>query len=364
MDALRMTEETTSPARDTQWAAVLTRDSRQDGEFVYAVSSTGVYCRPSCPSRRPLRKNVRFYETPAQAAADGLRPCLRCRPLETGPDEKIRAVLSLLDRAQGESMPLADLARRAGMSPFHLQRRFKQWVGMSPREYQEALRVRSLKSVLREGRQVTEAIYEAGFSSGSRVYERAGTHLGMTPGEYRQGGRGVEISFAVTETELGLLMVGATDRGLCFVQFGDSHAALHEQLKCEYPQARISPLALPYPQVFEEWMAGLARHLEGDAHASSLPLDVRGTAFQWRVWRYLQTIPAGEVQSYSEVAAGIGASKSTRAVAGACAANHVAMVIPCHRVIRGDGSLGGYRWGLDRKRALLGRERAAGSNRT
>ena len=341
------------------WEAVQRRDGSLDGQFYYGVMTTGVYCRPSCPSCRPLRANVRFYETPRQAESDGLRPCLRCRPLETGGDEKVRAAVAILDSAQGEPMPLAELARRAGVSPFHLQRRFKQVVGMSPREYQVALRLRSLKSVLREGRQVTAAIYEAGFGSGSRVYERAGTHLGMTPGEYRQGGRGVEISFAVTDTELGYLMVGATDRGLCFVQFGESHSGLHEQLKREYPQARIAPLPPPYPPVFEQWMEGLTHHLAGDAPAAALPVDVRGTAFQWRVWRYLQSIPAGEVQSYAEVAAGLGAPQSTRAVARACAANHVAMVIPCHRVIRGDGSLGGYKWGLDRKRALLGRERAA-----
>ena len=205
----------------------------------------------------------------------------------------------------------------------------------------------------------TDAIYEAGYGAASRVYERADAALGMTPGEYRAGGRGVEISFVTTETELGYLMVGATDRGLCFVQFGDSHEALYDQLRREYPAASLRPMAVPYPPAFEEWMEGLAAHMAGESPASSLPLDVRATAFQWRVWRYLQSIPRGEVQSYAEVAAGLGEPRATRAVARACAANHVAMVIPCHRVIRGDGTLGGYKWGLDRKRTLLDRERAA-----
>jgi AraC family transcriptional regulator, regulatory protein of adaptative response / methylated-DNA-[protein]-cysteine methyltransferase len=342
------------------WDAVARKDKTQDGAFFFGVVTTGVYCRPSCPSRMPLRKNVRFYETADDAEGDGLRPCLRCRPrAKAGTDphaERIHALCEYMHEHSDEPLRLGELSRRAGLSPFHLQRRFKAITGVTPKEYAEACRVAALKGQLRVRGSVTEAIYEAGFGSGSRVYERVDTRLGMTPAEYRAGGKGVSISYVAVESPVGLMMVGATDRGLCFVQFGDSESALRESLRKEYPAASVKAMARPYPEQFRLWMEALTRHLEGAQPRLDVPVDVRATAFQMKVWRYLQSIPYGGVRSYSEVAAGIGQPSATRAVARACASNQVAIVIPCHRVIRGDGGLGGYRWGLERKRGLLKRE--------
>ncbi len=245
------------------------------------------------------------------------------------------------------------------MSPFHFQRTFKAIVGLTPKEFHEAERVRTLKAGLKSGRSVTDAIYDAGFGSSSRVYERADTRLGMTPLQYREGGRGLVISHACAKTPLGLVMIGATDRGLCFIQFGDSEKSLEEALAQEYPRATLAPMPQAQTRAFDAWMRALVAYLEGSAASLELPLDVRGTAFQMRVWRYLQTIPYGEVQSYAEVARGIGQPSAVRAVAQACASNTIALAIPCHRVIRGNGELGGYRWGLVRKRTLIDRERGA-----
>jgi AraC family transcriptional regulator of adaptative response/methylated-DNA-[protein]-cysteine methyltransferase len=342
---------------------VKARDRDQDGRFYFGVLTTGVYCRPSCPARLALRKNVRFYETPAEAERDGLRACLRCRPLAaTGEDANtgtIRDLCRFLEDHCDASLRLEDLGRRAGLSPFHLQRSFKAIVGVTPRQYQEACRLRKLKGELRSGGQVTGAIFEAGYGSISRVYEKAGAQLGMTPLQYRRSGKGVTISYAGVESPLGPMMIGATDRGLCFVQFGARIEDLEVALRREYPAAAIEPLLAPYPHQFELWMGALFGHLEGQQVRLELPVDVRATAFQMKVWRYLQTIPYGEVQSYGEVAAGIGQPSASRAVASACASNRVAIVIPCHRVIRGTGELGGYRWGVERKRVLIDQERAA-----
>jgi AraC family transcriptional regulator of adaptative response/methylated-DNA-[protein]-cysteine methyltransferase len=255
-------------------------------------------------------------------------------------------------------LDLAALAARAGLSRFHLQRRFKAIVGVTPREYGEACRMRRLKSELRQSKDVTEAVYAAGFSSSSRVYERADTRLGMTPNQYRRGGEGMAISYASAPTPVGLTMLAATDRGLCFLQFGESEEALAAALHGEYPAAQIAPMSEARGAEFREWMEALRQHLEGQRPQLDLPLDIRATAFQMRVWNYLQGIPYGQVRSYAQVAAGIGSPTATRAVARACASNTVALAIPCHRVIRGSGELGGYRWGLARKQALLGRERA------
>jgi AraC family transcriptional regulator, regulatory protein of adaptative response / methylated-DNA-[protein]-cysteine methyltransferase len=261
----------------------------------------------------------------------------------------------------GEAPDLAELAARAGLSRFHLQRSFKAVTGVSPKEYVEICRVRLLKRSLRTAGDVTTAVYDAGFGSSSRVYERADTRLGMTPKQYRRGGAGVAITYAVVDTPLGRLMIGATDRGLCFVQFGDSDDELAAALRREYPASEVAPMAEPHTAAFEAWIAALNRHLEGRQPRLDLPLDIRATAFQMRVWNYLQSIPYGQVQSYGEVAAAIGQPKAVRAVARACATNTVALAIPCHRVIRGTGELGGYRWGLDRKRALLDLERRTAS---
>jgi AraC family transcriptional regulator of adaptative response/methylated-DNA-[protein]-cysteine methyltransferase len=261
-------------------------------------------------------------------------------------------------------LKLDALSGRFGLSPFHFQRTFKAVVGVTPRQYAEAIRMQTLKENLRDGESVTDAIYGAGFGASSRVYDGVDTRLGMTPRQYREGGENVEISYATAGTPLGLVMIGATDRGLCFLEFGDSAEELLESLEQEYPAATRVSMAKPYSVQFTAWMQGLSSYLEGERALSPMPLALHGTAFQLKVWRYLQTIPSGSVQSYAEVARAIGQPTSARAVANACGANRIAVVIPCHRVIRGDGSLGGYRWGLDRKRALLDTERVAAKTKS
>jgi AraC family transcriptional regulator of adaptative response/methylated-DNA-[protein]-cysteine methyltransferase len=340
------------------WQAVQRRDRTQDGQFYFGVMTTGVFCRPSCPARRPLREHVRFYATPEEAERDGLRPCLRCRPTEDQ-DAGIRELCRFIDAHADERITLERLAARAGVSRFHLLRRFKAVVGITPKQYLEAARMDRLKEGLKHARDVTEAVYTAGFGSSSRVYERADTRLGMTPKQYREGGRGVDITWAAVDSPLGLMMIGATDRGICFLQFGESRGELLDELRREYPAAVIQPMREPYGPQFDAWIEGLMAYLQKrDRKGAALPpCDARGTAFQMKVWNYLQGIPQGQVQSYSEVAAGIGKPKSVRAVARACASNRIAILIPCHRVIRGNGELGGYRWGLGRKRALLELER-------
>lgn len=257
----------------------------------------------------------------------------------------------------GDALTLEHLAEEAGLSPFHLQRVFKAATGTTPREYVEACRIELLKSELRNGMTVTDAIYEAGFGGSRRVYEKADTRLGMTPREYRERGKNVAISYACMSSPLGLLMIGATDRGLCFVQFGESEDELLQRLRDEYPAASRQPMAEPYSPEFEKWTSELLRYLRQEQMQVDAPIDVHASTFQMKVWRYLQTIPPGEVQSYAEVAEAIGSPKAVRAVGTACGANCVAIAIPCHRVIRGDGGLGGYRWGLERKRVLLDTER-------
>lgn len=345
---------------DQLWEAVEQRDRSRDGQFYFGVVTTGVFCRPSCPSRRPLRDNVRFYRSPQEAERDGLRPCLRCKPLEitAGPDAKIQELCRYIESHPDDSPDLADLAARAGLSRFHLQRSFKAAVGLTPKQYVDACRLRKLKQSLRESRDVAGAVYDAGYGSSSRVYERADTRLGMTPNEYRKGGRGVSITYVAVDSPLGLMMIGATDRGLCSIQFGDKREELLASLRKEYPAATVEPMGAPQPPEFRKWIDALVEHLEGNRPRLDLPLDIHATAFQMRVWNYLQSIPYGEVQSYGEVAAAIGKPSAVRAVARACATNRVALAIPCHRVIRGSGELGGYRWGLARKRALIDLERA------
>lgn len=341
------------------WEALIARNAAYDGHFYYGVLSTGIFCKPSCPSRPPLRQNVRFFQTTQAALAAGLRPCKRCRPTEpadTG-QESFAAICRHIAAHSDETLPLEELAAMAGLSPSHFQRRFKAAVGLSPKQYQESCRFDRLKADLKAGQDVTSAVYAAGFGSGSRLYEKLDTRLGMTPKQYRSGGAGLSISYASGETVAGRLMMAATDRGLCFVQFGESDEALLAQLGREYPQATLQPMDAAGREQLAAWMAALNAHLRGERQALDLPLDIQGTAFQRKVWNYLQTIPYGEVQSYAEVAAGIGQPKAARAVASACASNKIALLIPCHRVIRGSGELGGYRWGLDLKRSLLDQER-------
>jgi AraC family transcriptional regulator, regulatory protein of adaptative response / methylated-DNA-[protein]-cysteine methyltransferase len=344
------------------WDAVLKRSASQDGHFYFGVLTTGVYCRPSCKARQPLRKNVRFYKSPGEAERAGLRPCLRCRPLSGRADEetiaKIRQLCAHV-RAHcesGEALNLATLGEAAGWSPFHLHRTFKAVLGITPKQFVDVCRLAALKTKLRQGGSVTAAVYDAGFGSSSRVYERVDTNLGMTPGEYRNGGKNVSISYAFLNTRLGLLLVAATGRGLCAVQFGESADALFTDLQREYPQANLAESNAAQTEL-AAWTQALTQFLQGETLPLNLPIDVQATAFQLKVWRYLQTIPAGEVRTYGEVAKAIGEPSASRAVGTACGANKVALVIPCHRVIRGDKGMGGYRWGLERKAALLASEK-------
>jgi AraC family transcriptional regulator of adaptative response/methylated-DNA-[protein]-cysteine methyltransferase len=347
------------------WEAVLAKDTAQDGRFYFGVLTTGVYCRPSCPARKPLRKNVRFYETPEAAERDGLRPCRRCRPADARASAPNGArIQQLCDYIRGHiddahALTLENLSRQAGLSPSHLQRTFKSIAGVSPKEFVVACRLEKFKNQLREGGSVTNAIYDAGFGSSSRVYERVDSRLGMTPSEYRAGGEKISISYVCVETPLGLMAIAATDRGLCSLQFGDSREQLLANLRGEFPAAAIEQAKHPHSEQLELWIDALSRHLQGEQPRLDVPVDVRATAFQSRVWNYLQSIPYGETRSYSEIARSLGKPGAARAVGSACALNRVAIVIPCHRVIRGDGNLGGYRWGLERKRRLLDAEKRA-----
>jgi AraC family transcriptional regulator of adaptative response/methylated-DNA-[protein]-cysteine methyltransferase len=366
----------TPPLDDEQcWDAVLRRDPSWDGRMVMGVLTTGVYCRPSCPARRPLRKNVRFYGTTEAARRDGLRACKRCHPDGEAPTVApwVAAACDHIRREcdGGEPLTLEALGRRFGVSPAHLQRTFRAAVGVSPRQYAERCRMERLKSELRavgkKGGSVTGAIYAAGFGSSSRVYERAPGNLGMTPGEYRAGGRGVAITYAAADTALGPLLIAATERGLCAVELGGTVEELVARLAREYPAAELVPMGAAPSPAFAAWMEALRHHVEEGRPHAELPVDVRATAFQRRVWAFLQSIPSGETRTYTEVAAAIGAPGASRAVARACASNPVALAIPCHRVIRADGDVAGYRWGTERKRRLLEQERrqaGAGSRRS
>jgi AraC family transcriptional regulator of adaptative response/methylated-DNA-[protein]-cysteine methyltransferase len=342
------------------WAAVEARDRRFDGAFVYAVRTTGVYCRPSCPARRALRANVTFHGTPDEAEAAGFRECRRCRPRSAsatiGEEAVIRAK-AYLEANADRRVPLAELAGEVGMSPFHLQRTFKRVVGLSPRAYADARRVQQLKARLKRGDTVSRATYEAGFTSSGAVYARTSAGIGMTPGEYRRGGQGVRIRYATASTPVGRVLVAATERGVCAVTLGGDDAALERALRGEYPAADIARAARAETGV-EGWLDTVVRHLGGAGGRVDVPLDVHGTPFQERVWAALREIPFGETRSYAQVAAAVGAPSSARAVANACGRNPVAIVIPCHRVTRGTGDLGGYRWGVGRKKKILAREHA------
>lgn len=339
------------------WAAVRARNGRYDGRFVYAVSSTGIYCRPSCPSRRPLRSNVSFLPDAVSAEEAGYRACRRCRPKSSLPPEAAQRVglaREYLEAHYDERVTLERLGREVRLSPFHLQRTFKKLVGMTPKDYAQAIRLRRLKKRLKKGDTVTTATYASGFGSSSRLYERANAHLGMTPAAYRRGGKGMTIRFTVVGSPLGHLLVAATERGVCCVRFGEADAILEEALRREYPAATVERRA----GELETWVAAISRSLTRSADLLTLPLEVRATAFQLRVWQELRRIPPGETRTYAQIAAAIGRPAAARAVARACASNPVALAVPCHRVVRKDGGLGGYRWGVDRKRELLVREGA------
>ena len=340
---------------DIRWKALAGRDSRADGTFIYGVTSTGIYCRPSCPSRRPRADRVRFFDTTTEARHAGFRACKRCRPDTIGlaqPGvEAVRRASAYLAIHADRTVTLDHLARVAAMSPDHLQRRFKALVGVSPREYQAAVRAVRLRSSLRDGRDVTTAIYEAGYGSPSRVYEASPTG-GMSPSNYRRGGAGMRIGYSTVPSPVGQVLVAATEHGVCSVKLGDSVTSLVRDLRAEYPAAAIEPDRKPR----SAWVKAIAEHLRGAAPSLDLPIDVQATAFQWKVWRALQQIPSGETRAYADVARAIGKPKAVRAVARACATNPVCLVVPCHRVVRTGGELGGYRWGVKRKKELLSRE--------
>lgn len=342
---------------DVNWRAVMARDRRADGTFVYAVRSTGIYCRPSCPSRRPRRAVVDFFTTSTDAEHAGFRACLRCHPRDAGgPDpwvEKIRRACVYLTNVDGHPS-LATLAARFGGSPYHLQRNFKRLVGVTPREYADACRLRRVKRRLRDGGDVTGAMLDAGYGSSSRFYERAVPRLGMAPKSYQRGGVGLTIRYATVASPLGRLLVAATSRGVCAVSMGESDHDLERRLTLEFPSATVTR----DPGGLARWTRQVLAYLEGRRPQLALPLDVQATAFQWQVWNALAAIPYGETRSYTDVASALGRPRAARAVAQACASNPVALVIPCHRVVPSSGGTGGYRWGAGRKKALLGRERA------
>jgi len=369
-DSRRKQRRGESSRTDALWHAVQSRDRGADGEFVYAVRSTGVYCRPSCPSRKPRREQVVFFPLPEAAEQRGFRACRRCRPRTVrAQDPSTQAVaricreiesriFSNADAGSGENrLTLAALSSTAGISPHQLERAFRRVMGITPRQYADAQRMRHLKSSLRKGDDVTTALYDAGYGSSSRLYERAPSHLGMTPATYRQGGAGMQIHYTIVASPLGRLLVGATSQGISALYLGEADAALESALRKEYPRAEIRRDTSGSKNL-GGWVDQILAHLRGKEPQLDLPTDVQATAFQRRVWEELRGIPYGATRTYTEVARSIGRPAAIRAVARACATNPVSVVVPCHRVVRQDGNLAGYRWGLERKQALLEHEMA------
>jgi len=348
----------TSQAADRFWQATLQRDTRADGSFVFAVRSTHIYCRPSCPARRPLRRNTLFFRTTQDAETHGFRPCRRCRPKLQDPAtalvQQVAAVLAGVN-VTDDSFRLGALAAQLHTSPATLRRAFRRTTGLSPKEFEQAARLERFKKMLREGSSITEALYACGYGSSSRLYEKTNAQLGMTPASYRKGGAGMQIGYTVANTTLGKVLVAATERGVSAVYLGESERVLVEELRKEYAQAEIVRAADRHAN----WLSEIVHRVEGDAPSVELPLDVQATAFQRRVWQELQKIPRGATRTYTQVARALGKPRSVRAVARACATNPVSIVVPCHRVIRTDGTLAGYRWGLQRKQKLLEREAAS-----
>jgi AraC family transcriptional regulator of adaptative response/methylated-DNA-[protein]-cysteine methyltransferase len=358
MTETREPDTARAPARDEErWQAVKRRDSALDGKFVFAVRTTGIYCRPSCASRPAKRENVSFFPTGAEAEKAGYRACKRCRPHQLGaPDPQIQAVKRACERIETaeEAPKLAELAASAGLSPYHFHRVFKAITGVTPKAYAAETRARRAAVKLRTAETVTEAIYDAGFNSSSRFYENTDARLGMTPGAVRRGGAGVVIRFAVGEASLGAVLVAATDKGVCTITLGDDPDVLVRDLQDRFPHAEFKG----GDAEFERMVAEVVGLVEAPGQRLDLPLDIRGTAFQQKVWAALQAIPPGKTATYAEIARAIGQPTAVRAVAQACGANPLAVAIPCHRVVRADGDLSGYRWGVERKRKLIDREAA------
>ncbi len=340
---------------DARWKAVVARGRDSDGKFFYAVATTGVYCQPSCTARRPHRKNVKFYTNAHDAEASGFRPCKRCKPND--PPLEVRYAKSVADACRRmeqspESFSLADLATGAGLSPFHFHRIFKSITGVTPKSYASAVRQKRVRDGLRRETTVTHAIYDAGFASTGRFYDSSAKMLGMTPRAFRSGGQSAVIRFAVGDCSLGSILVAESDKGICAVLLGDDPAALLRDLQDRFPKAEL----VGGDKAYEKRAAKVIACTENPRRNLNLPLDIRGTVFQHRVWKALQEIPCGSTASYTDIAEQLGQPKSVRAVAGACGANVLAVIVPCHRVVRSDGALSGYRWGIERKRELLKRE--------
>lgn len=338
------------------WHAVTTRDPTRDGLFVYAVKTTGIYCRPSCASRKPKRENVTFFKLPESAERAGYRACKRCRPADAATDpqletvlETVRALCRYIEANKERPLTLAELGVQVGLSAAHVQRTFKKVVGVTPQAYLEACRLDAVKVALQRGDDISGATYSAGYGSSSGLYGKADVALGMTPKTYQRKGEQVAIRYAVMDCSLGKLLVAATEKGICAVRLGDEEKGLEAELFKEFAKADVRRDEVG----LANWLTAVVEHLDGETPHLDLPLDVQATAFQKRVWQALQQIPYGETRSYGQVAASIGQPSAVRAVAGACAANPVALLVPCHRVVRSDGSLSGYRWGVDRKQQLL-----------
>jgi len=335
------------------WQATLDRDSQADGSFVFAVTSTQIYCRPSCPARRPRRINTVFFRTPQDAEQQGFRACRRCRPNRLDPAVTlVRQAAAMLAASHDDPFRLSALASKLHSSPAQLRRAFHRVTGLAPKEFEQAFRLRKLKELLRSGSSITDALYACGYGSSSRLYEKTNSHLGMTPASYRKGGEGMKIGYTIGNTTLGKVLVASTDRGVSAVYLGENEKELVNALREEYPKAEL----LRAEHGHDEWLNEILRRVEGTAPNMELPLDVQATAFQRRVWNELQKIPRGATRTYTQVARALGRPRSVRAVARACATNPVSIVVPCHRVIRTDGTLAGYRWGLQRKQKLLERE--------
>ncbi|HEX4486308.1 MAG TPA: bifunctional DNA-binding transcriptional regulator/O6-methylguanine-DNA methyltransferase Ada [Terriglobales bacterium] len=337
---------------ERRWQAVVDRDAGFDDRFVFAVSSTGVYCRPSCAARRPRRENVRFFRTTLEAEHAGYRACLRCRPTAVGGNAQlkmVKAICRYIEQHLDEPVTLSRLGEEFHQSPFHLQRTFKAVLRITPRAYADSYRMNQLKQNLRSGHSVTRAMYDAGYGSSSRLYERTASQMGMTPDKYRRGAVATQVRYTIAKSPLGPMLIAATDKGICAIQFADTEEELEQGVKHEFPFA--------FRKRDDVWLKGwkeqLLGQLRGKEVSATLPLDIQATAFQRRVWTYLQSIPSGETRSYQQVAKSIGQPTAARAVARACATNPVALAIPCHRIVRENGDMGGYRWGMGRKKTLL-----------
>jgi AraC family transcriptional regulator of adaptative response/methylated-DNA-[protein]-cysteine methyltransferase len=343
------------PDEETCWQAVLARDARYNGVIYFAVRSTGVYCRPTCPSRRPRRDRVAFFASPEAAEAAGFRPCKRCYPRDAVEPRValVQEAVRLIEAAE-ESVRLDDLAKRLNVSLYYFHRTFKAVTGLTPRQYAASQRAQRFKVIVRKGLDVSGALYEAGYSSSSRLYEDASGRLGMTPASYRFGGKNMSIHYTIVDSPLGRLLVAGTERGICQVSFGEDDARLVDELHKEFSAAQIRR----DEAALASWVSAIVNYLQGQRPSLDLPLDVQATAFKMRVWEELRHIPYGQTRTYSQVAQAIGHPKAVRAVANACATNPAALVTPCHRVLRKDGSLGGYRWGLERKQKLLQMEKS------